>query len=52
MAEDAIRWPPRPCHRSFPGCKVAMTRFSTIRRISRQLHAFNALEKVFGNRKP
>ena len=52
MAEDGFRSTPRPRHRSFPGCKVAMTRFGRIRRISRQLYEFNVLEKIFGNRKP
>lgn len=52
MAEDGIRWPPRPRHRSLPGCKVAMTRFGRIRRNSRLPYEFNALEKIFGEQKP
>ena len=52
MAEDDIRWPSRPRHRSLPRCKVAMTRFGRIRRLSRQLYEFNALEKIFGDQKP
>ena len=47
MAEDDIWWPSRPRHRSLPGCKVAMIRFGRIRRLSKQLYEFNALEKIF-----